>query len=203
MAAADSEHSASPEQESGKTASGTGAGGSSPIVTEILDKELLSESEPQAQIKRPLVLDLILVCGVVLAVGAVTVSFLKLYMADTAKQYIAHKKYEQAISMLKESPILAFFPNFGDDPKELLSEALYLDGIKKVNEQNDVDGGLKELGRIRPGSAYFVPAQDIIYKESKPSQRILLGGTSTSAPAAPPSASEKVENMLYRAQSNP
>jgi len=127
----------------------------------------------------PLVFDIVLGAGLLVAVGGFTIGLFKMYVTYSAKQSIADNNYAAAIKILQKNPMPPGFSVAGNDPQDLLDQALYADGMKKISEDNDVRGGIAELEQIRPGSQYFDNAQTILSENFEPSSTQLTGGVST------------------------
>jgi hypothetical protein len=148
-------------------------------VSKILD-EVLQEpapSETPGRFKHPMILDVILAIGLLVAMGGFTVGMFKMYLTHSAEQSITQNNYKAAIAILKGAPLPGFFTIPGSDPEELLAQALYLDALDRLEVEKDTDGALKQLQEIRPGSRYFVLAQKIIEDHHRPSSTFLQGGT--------------------------
>lgn len=154
----------------------------SKILDEVLDEP--EEAVTRRHLKHPMILDLVLAVGLLAAMGGFTVGLFKMYLTHSAEASITQHNYKAAIAILKGAPVPGFFAIPGADPDELLNQALYLDAMDKLEVDNDVDGAMKELQAIRPGSRYFALAQEIIEENYTPSVTTLQGGTSVSAPAA-------------------
>lgn len=146
-------------------------------VSKILD-EVLEEPVPAAgprRFKHPMILDLILAMSLLIAMGGFTIGLFKMYLTHSAEQSITQQNYKAAIAILKGAPLPGFFTIPGSDPEELLAQALYLDAMDKL-ENDDVDGALKELQQIKAGSRYFELAQELILENYEPSPTLLQGG---------------------------
>lgn len=147
-------------------------------VSKILD-QVLDEPDPAVtprKIKHPMILDVGLAVGLLVAMGGFTIGLFKMYLTHSAEQSITQHNYKAAIGILKGAPLPGFFVIPGSDPEELLSQALYLDAMNKLDVDNDVEGALKELQQIKPGSRYFVLAQEIIQENFVPASVTLQGG---------------------------
>jgi hypothetical protein len=147
-------------------------------VSKLLD-EVLEEPEPPPgarKFRHPMILDIALAVGLLAALGGFTVGLFKMYITHSAEQSIMRHNYKAAIAILQGAPLPGFFTIPGSDPDELLSQALYLDAMDKLEVDNDVDGALKELQQIRPGSRYFDLAQELIKENFEPSSTTLQGG---------------------------
>jgi len=162
-------------------------------VSKLLD-EVLEEPEPPSGgkgFKHPMLLDIALAVGLLVALGGFTVGLFKMYTAHMAHDSITRGDYQAAISLLRGTPFPGFFTIPGDDPDELLNQALYLDAMKKMNVDNDLDGALEQLQSVRPGSHYFELAQELIEANTVPSAVGLQGGTSVTEQAAPAEPEKK------------
>jgi hypothetical protein len=148
-------------------------------VSKILD-EVLQEPEPaptDRRLRHPMILDIVLAIGLLVAMGGFTIGLFKMYLTHSAEQSITQNNYKAAIAILKGAPLPGFFSIPGSDPEELLAQALYLDAMDKIDQDNDIDGAIKELQQIKPGSRYFALAQKIIEEHHTPSPMFLQGGT--------------------------
>jgi hypothetical protein len=126
-----------------------------------------------------MILDCLLGVGLLIAVGGFTIGLVQMYLIHSASQSISEQKYKAAISILKGAPMPQVFGRPGSDTEELLSKARYLDAIETIEAGADVPSALKELGEIRPGSRYFVLAQQAISENTEPAPLMLQGGTET------------------------
>lgn len=162
-------------------------------VSKILD-EVLEEPEPPASgkgFKHPMLLDIALAVGLMVALFGFTVGLFKMYTAHMANDSINRGDFTAAIHLLKDMPLPGFFTVPGADPEELLNQAYYLDAMQKYEQLNDVDGALAQLQNIKPGSHYFQLAQDMIEENTVPSQFSLQGGTSVTEEATAPEPAKK------------
>jgi hypothetical protein len=162
-------------------------------VSKILD-EVLEEPEPPIpgkRFKHPVLLDVALAIGLMVALFGFTVGLLRMYTAHMARDSITRGDYKSAIHLLKGTPMPGFFAIPGDDPQEMLNQAYYLDALQKYEQLNDVDGALAEMQNIQPGSHYFQLAQDLIEANTIPSQTSLQGGTSVTEEATAPEPAKK------------
>lgn len=155
------------------------------ILTEVLEEAppLTEDGEIvlRKRIRYPLFIDLALGLGLLVAVAGFTIGLFKMYVTHSAQQHMADNNYEAAINVLKKNPLPPFFSVDGNDPQELLDQALYADAMKRMTEEQDVDGALRELEQIRPGSQYFDNAQQIIAEKFLPSSTMLTGGVKEEA----------------------
>lgn len=165
-------------------------------VSKILDEVLDEPEEPvtEGRLKHPMWLDIILGIGLLITVGGFTIGLFKIYVTHTAEQSITQHNYKAAIALLKGVPFPGFFTIPGSDPEELLSQALYLDAMDKLEVDNDVDSALNQLQQIPPGSRFFPLAQEIIEENFEPSATTLQGGTSITeeAPSKAPVEKEPI-----------
>jgi hypothetical protein len=161
----------------------------SKIIDEVMQDAPPAEAElPPVEVaakrrRYPLVFDILLAAGLLVAVGGFTIGLFKMYVTASAKQYMADSNYQAAISLLRKNPLPPFFNVDGNDPNELLDQALYSDAMKRMSEDNDLPGAISELEQIRPGSAYFDNAQKMLSENFEPSPTQLTGGVATDPPA--------------------
>jgi hypothetical protein len=180
---ADSTSDRAPEEDLNKSASENAAGAGEHHleqhhVSKILD-EVLEEPEETPAMKRfrhPMWLDLILGAGLLITVGGFSIGLFKIYVTHTAEQCITQRNYPAAIAILRGTPVPNLFAMPGADTQELLNQALYLDAMDKLELQNDVQGAIRELGQIEPGSRFFKLAQEIITEDFEPSSTQLKAG---------------------------
>ncbi len=154
-------------------------------VSRILD-EVLEEPESlsERRYKHPMLIDLALSLGLLLAVGGFTVGMFKMYLMHQAQQSITQGKYQAAIAILSGAPLPAFVLLPGPDTEELLSQALYMDAMSKLEAQ-DVASALKQLQQIKPGSRCFQLAQEIITAKYQPAETFLEGHAIQTEPLPP------------------
>lgn len=167
-------------------------------VSKILD-EVLEEDIPVGRsFKHPMILDLMLAAGLLIAMGAFTVGMFKMYITHSAEQAITQHNYKAAIAILKGAPFPGFLNFPGTNLDELLSQALYLDAMDKLEVDNDVDGALNELQQIKPGSRFFELAQTIISENFEPSPTLLQGGAQVieDKPTQPAPAKDNLKDIL-------
>lgn len=148
----------------------------SKILDDVLDEQKEIEESPQKS-RHPLLLDIALGLGLLVAVGAFTVGLFHMYLAHSATQSIIGKNYKAAIHMLKGAPFPEIFNMPGTETGDLLPQALYLDAVEKIDSGAKLDEALKELSEIRPGSKYFALAQELIEDNTEPAPMYLEGGT--------------------------
>lgn len=169
---ADSASDRAPDEDLNKS---TGESAEHPLhqhhVSKILDEVLEEPDESTApkRFKHPMWLDLILGAGLLITVGGFSIGLFKIYVTHTAEQCITQRNYPAAIAILKGTPVPNLFAMPGADTQELLNQALYLDAMDKLELQNDVQGAIRELGQIEPGSRFFKLAQEIIAEDFEPS----------------------------------
>jgi hypothetical protein len=174
---------------------------SSEVVAEILDQALKSDVVPRPNIHHPLILDVLISVGLLMAAGGFTLCLLQLYVNHTAQQCLIKHDYKSTIALLTDPPMpVSMSGSFGDDPKEILNEALYKDAMGKIEVQGNIPGAVRELQQISPDSNFFYNAQRIINQETRPSGMFLEGRTSVIAAPAPLSSSEKVDYLLQTAE---
>ncbi len=191
--------SASPESNAGDSpaptaeASRDGSCGDSMVqphhVSRILDEVLeepVRETPSGRRFRHPMLLDFGLGIGLLVAMAGFTIGLFKMYLIHSADQSITQHNYKAAIALLKGSPLPACFNISGPDADELLSQALYLDAMEKIDVENDTDGAMKELSQIRPGSRYFSLAQEILSDNFVPSATTLQGSAEQIETNPPP-----------------
>lgn len=145
-------------------------------VSKILD-EVLEESKATGgrPFRHPMILDLMLACGLLVAMGAFTAGLLTIYITHTAQRSIDQQNYKAAMAILKGSPLSNMFSVPGSDPQELLDQATYLDAMEKLEADGDDTLALRELTTIRPGSRFYNSAQQILKERWKPAPVTLEG----------------------------
>lgn len=146
-------------------------------ISKILDEVLEVPEEPVSKLKHPMVLDLIVAVCLLFAMAGFVIGLFKMYITHSAQQNIMQHKYEAAIHIIRGAPLPGFIaiPGGGpdSDPQELLNQALYLDGMEKLDNKTDVGGALNELQQIQPGSRFFALAQEAINENFEPSPTLL------------------------------
>ncbi len=143
------------------------------ILDEVLDQPKLGTEKHGY--KHPMVLDLILALGLLVAMGGFTIGLINIYITHQAEQSIMQRNYRAAITVLRGAPLAGFFTMPGADPSDLLNQALYLDAMERLDANGEDEAALKDLERIQAGSRYFDIAQDILKEHFKPSDRQLEG----------------------------
>ena len=121
-------------------------------VAKILD-EVLEERPGEMSFKHPMLLDVSLAIGLLLAVAGFMIGIMNMWIAHQAKESIMHKNYKAAISMLKGVPFSEFnlFTVPGaDSPNELMAQALYQEAMEKLDANPEDQSAIEELSRSRP-----------------------------------------------------
>lgn len=158
-------------------------------ISKILDEVLEVPEEPVRRFKHPMVLDLVMALCLLFAMAGFVVGLFKMYITHSAQQSILQHKYEAAIHIIKGAPLPGFIaiPGGGpdSDPQELLNQALYLDGMEKLDNKTDINGALNELQQIQPGSRFFALAQEAISENFEPSSTLLKMEVETTEKAPP------------------
>lgn len=137
---------------------------------------ILEQPPPKRRFKQPMLFDLLLAAGLLVAVGGFTTGLMKIYITHMAKQSINSHNYKAAITILKRNPVPEFFSGFGSDPNELLNQALYLDAMDKLEANPDDPAALSALEKITADSRFFHLAQEILKEKAQPSELQLEGG---------------------------
>lgn len=161
----------------GRPAGGSGTEGS---ITgqhhyRMLDT-VLDQIPPARRFKQPMLFDIILALGLLVAVAGFTTGLMRIYVTHMAKQSINQHNYKAAITILKRNPVPEFFSGFGSDPNELLNQALYLDAMTKLEANSEDQAALSQLSKITAGSRFFHLAQEILKENSRPSDLKLESG---------------------------
>lgn len=137
---------------------------------------VLDQVPPQRRFKQPMLFDLVLALGLLVAVAGFTTGLMRIYITHMAKQSINQHNYKAAITILKRNPVPEFFSGFGSDPNELLNQALYLDAMTKLEANSEDQAALSQLSKITAGSRFFHLAQEILKENSQPSEMKLESG---------------------------
>jgi len=185
-----------PDEADGAKASDNTKLGPQHHVAKILD-DVLEESNAAAAapaFKHPMLLDLTLTIGLLLAVGGFMLGIMNMWIAHQAKEDIMHRNYKAAITVLRGIPFAGFFNVAGSDPAELLSQALYQEAMEKLDADDQDASAVEELGKIPPGSAFFDNAQEIVKEHSTASSVQLQG--SAEHEATPSEAVEPPKPLL-------
>lgn len=143
------------------------------ILDEVLEQPKLGTDKHGY--KHPMVLDLILAAGLLVAMGGFTIGLINIYITHQAEQSIMQRNYRAAITVLKGAPLAGFFTMPGADPADLLNQALYLDAMERLDANGEDETALKDLEKIQAGSRYFDIAQEILKEHFKPADRQLEG----------------------------
>jgi hypothetical protein len=147
-------------------------------VSKILDEVMAqtASSEIAARLRHPMLVDVVLALGLLVALAGFTLGLLRIYICHSAEQSITKSDFKAAIAILQGAPLPDLFAPPGSEPKELLDQALYLDAMQKLNADSQGASALKELEQIEPGSAFFALAQTILKEHYQPATIILQGG---------------------------
>lgn len=168
-------------------------------VSHLLTDVLGDTESDEIQLKGlrfPMVFDLLLGAGLLVAVGGFTVGLFHMYLVHSASQCISEERYKAAIHILKGAPLPQVFARPGSDTEELLSKARYLDAMKKLEAGQEINDALKELSAIQPGSKYFALAQEAINENTEPAPMMLQGGAETTETS--PGPSEPKQSLIEK-----
>lgn len=111
--------------------------------------------------KHPMVVDLAIAIGLLFAMGALTISIVRTYIAHSAKTSIMQGNYKAAIQILRGAPVPDIFAGAGaENSDDLLNQALYLDAMEKLDNDHQDQTAPQELSKISPGSRFYDLAQD-------------------------------------------
>ncbi len=144
---------------------------------------VLDAATARRRFKQPMLFDILLAIGLLVAVAGFTTGLMRIYITHMAKQNINQHNYRAAITILKRNSVPEFFSGFGSDPNELLNQALYLDALNKLEANSEDQAALSQLSKITEGSRFYDLAQKIL-KENTP---VSKGGLKPdSAEATPP-----------------
>lgn len=161
---------------------------------------ILEQPPPKRRFKQPMLFDLLLAAGLLVAVGGFTTGLMKIYITHMAKQSINSHNYKAAITILKRNPVPEFFSGFGSDPNELLNQALYLDAMDKLEANPDDPAALSALEKITADSRFFHLAQEILKEKAQPSQLQLEGEASHQA--KPEEITQPTKRPLFEDEDN-
>ncbi len=170
------------------------------LLTDVLQDDAAVQPAKGKGIRFPMILDLLLGLGLLVAVGGFTVGLFHMYLVHSASQSISEQKYKAAIAILKGAPLPQVFSRPGSDTEELLSKARYLDAMEKLENSTsdaEVADAIKELGEISAGSKYFALAQEAINENTEPAPMMLQGGAETSEEAL--ESAEQKQSLLEKA----
>jgi hypothetical protein len=123
----------------------------------------------------PILLDMVLAIGLLVAMAGFTIGLLKIYITHSAEQSITQRNFKAAIAILRGAPLPGWFTVPGKDPQELLNQALYLEAMEKLDANSEDEAALHELSEIQPGSKFFEFAQEIVKDHTIPSSVQLEG----------------------------
>lgn len=165
------------------------------LLSDVL-QDNADDSPPIKGLRFPMILDLLLGLGLLVAVGGFTVGLFHMYIVHSASQCISESRYKAAIVVLKAAPLPQLFTRAGSDTEELLSKALYLDAMDKLESGTDVNEALKELAEIGYGSKYFTLAQEAINENTEPATMMLQGGAETTETNPAPEKESLLEKTL-------
>jgi hypothetical protein len=145
---------------------------------------VLDQVPPSRRFKQPMLFDLFLAMGLLVAVAGFTTGLMRIYITHMAKQSINQHNYKAAITILKKNPVPDFFSGFvGSNPNELLNQALYLDAMTKLEANSEDQAALSQLSKITAGSRFFHLAQEILEEKTKPSKlKLDSGATHVASP---------------------
>jgi hypothetical protein len=156
----------------------------SKILTDVLEQSVdeAPEATPGDQTanmrshKHPIVIDVVLACGLIFAVGGFTIGLLHMYVNHLAEQSLKRNDYTAAVALLDGIP--QSFLSADSESKDLFDRALYLDAMQKLTTNPEDRLALRELDRIMPGSQFFDSSQEALTEHFKPSPITLTCGTS-------------------------
>lgn len=121
-----------------------------------------------ATYKHPMVVDLAIAIGLLFAMGALTVSFVRSYTAHSAKTSIMQGNYKAAIQILRGAPVPDIFGGAAmENSDDLLNQALYLDAMEKLDNDHNDQTAPQELAKITPGSRFYDLAQEQLERLSQ------------------------------------
>lgn len=184
----------------GEHATVSGATASAQHHTYRMLDSILEQPPPKRRFKQPMLFDLLLAAGLLVAVGGFTTGLMKIYITHMAKQSINSHNYKAAITILKRNPVPEFFSGFGSDPNELLNQALYLDAMDKLEANPDDPAALSALEKITADSRFFHLAQEILKEKAQPSELQLEGGASHQA--KPEEITQPTKRPLFEEEDN-
>lgn len=150
------------------------------LLTEVLSEQ--REEEAQSVVRKvrfPIILDVLLAGGLLFAVGGFSIGLFHMYIAHSAAQSISLQKYKEAIAILKAAPLPQVFSRPGSETEDMLSKAIYLDALERLEAETDMENAIKDLNQIKPGSKYFALAQETIDENTEPAPVMLQGGAET------------------------
>lgn len=146
-------------------------------VSHILDEVLEEPTEIAIRHNRhPFWVDIMLALCLLGIMTAFSAGLIKMYITHSAEQSIIQRNYPAAIGLLDGAPFPDLFSPPGSEPRELLNQALYLDAMERLNNNNEDQTALKELEKIDASSGFFELAQETLKAHFKPSAVQLQGG---------------------------
>jgi hypothetical protein len=174
-------------------------------VSKILDQVLEETAavEPTQKYRHPILVDIVLAVGLLIAMAGFTAGLFRMYVAHSAEQSITKGNFQAAIAILEGAPFPNVFAAPGSEPRELLDQALYLDAMEKLNAYSEDQAGLKELEKIEPGSAFFELAQTILKEHFKPSAITLEGGATEEEHISEEEAQRRSQAAQPSSEANP
>lgn len=158
------------------------------ILDEVLEESAETAALPEETRKRlryPMVIDLVLGLGLLVATGGFTLGLFNMYLVHAAADSINKSNYEAAVHILRGAPMPQVFAAPGSDTEELMSQAIYLDSFEKT-KQGRVEDAILQLKLIKPGSKYFPGAQHLIGENTERAEVLLEGGAETLETSPPP-----------------
>lgn len=185
-----------PPSASGGTEEATKSG-SQPHLSYRIFQDAIGDVVPSSspKFKQPMIFDLLLAAGLLVAVGGFTSGLIRIYVTHVAKDNINQHNYKAAINILKRNPVPDFFSGFGADPNELMNQALYLDSIDKLEEDPDNQAAINQLSKITAGSRFFSHAQQIVNEKTVPSE-VLLKQSASKEEEAEEAKDTKLKEVL-------
>jgi hypothetical protein len=153
------------------------------ILAEVLD-EPVPQVGSKDNYRHPFYMDALIAIGLLVAMAGFTVGVIKIYITHTAKTYITARHYKEAIVLLAGAPLPGWFAVEGESPEELLNQALYLDGMEKLDLDDSDQAAIKELEKIKPGSRFFELANQVLTEHAPQSSLTLQGAAEHEATPA-------------------
>jgi hypothetical protein len=147
--------------------------------------------------KHPIVIDVVLACGLIVAVGGFTVGLLHMYVDHLAEQSLKRNDYSAAVALMDGMPQI--FMGTDSESRELFDRAVYLDATRKLNLNPNDQFALSELNRIMPGSQFFDSSQEVLTEHFKPASVTLTCSASKNDQISPAElAKMKAEEQTAR-----
>ena len=147
------------------------------LVSEVLREPQPEPSAVVRKVRIPVAFDVVLAIGLLFAVGGFTFGLFHMYLVHSAAKAISEQKYRAAMEILKSAPFPQIFSKPGSDTEEMLSKAIYLDAMDRLETDANHAGALKQLSEIKAGSKYFHLAQEAINANTVVAPALLQGGT--------------------------